>query len=59
MSALGADPDGETAYIRAKGRAETVVRESDLDWTIVRPSVIFGDGGEFVGFTMKSDDART
>jgi NADH dehydrogenase len=51
MSALGADPDGETAYIRAKGEAETVVRESALEWTIVRPSVIFGDGGEFVRFT--------
>ncbi len=53
MSALGADPDGSTAYIRAKGRAETAVRESDLDWTIVRPSVIFGDGGEFVHFTRQ------
>lgn len=53
MSALGADPEGATAYVRAKGRAETVVRESDLEWTIVRPSVIFGDGGEFVRFTHK------
>lgn len=53
MSALGADPDGPTAYIRAKGNAEAVVRESDLDWTIVRPSVVFGDGGEFVSFTKK------
>jgi len=53
MSALGADPDGSTAYLRAKGEAEAVVRSSDLDWTIVRPSVIFGDGGEFVPFTKK------
>jgi len=53
MSALGADPDGPTAYIRAKGQAETIVRESDLEWVIVRPSVIFGDGGEFVSFTKK------
>jgi len=53
MSALGADEDGLTAYIRAKGRAERTVRESDLDWTIVRPSVIFGDGGEFVSFTKQ------
>lgn len=51
MSALGADPDGDTHYIRAKGRAERVVRDSTLDWVIVRPSVVFGDGGEFVGFT--------
>ena len=51
LSALGADPEGETAYIRAKGRAEEVVRDSSLDPTIVRPSVVFGDGGEFVRFT--------
>jgi len=53
MSALGADPAGDTHYIRAKGRAETLVRDTDLDWTIVRPSVVFGDGGEFVPFTRK------
>lgn len=53
MSALGADPDGATEYIRAKGEAETVVRESDLEWTIVRPSVVFGEGGEFVDFTKE------
>ena len=53
MSALGADSDGETAYIRTKGRAEGVVKDSDLDWTIFRPSVVFGDGGEFVSFTKK------
>lgn len=53
MSALGADPNGETAYIRAKGRAEQVVRNSSLDWTIFRPSVVFGDGGELVPFTRK------
>jgi len=53
MSALGADPDGDTAYVRAKGEAEAIVRESGLDWVIVRPSVIFGDGGEFLSFTRK------
>lgn len=53
LSALGADPAGDTHYIRAKGRAETCVRESDLDWTVFRPSVVFGDGGEFLSFTRK------
>ncbi len=53
MSALGADPDGDTAYIRSKGEAETIVRESDLDWTVFRPSVVFGEGGEFVSFTKR------
>ena len=51
QSALGADPAGDTHYIRAKGRAEGLVRDTDIDWTIVRPSVVFGDGGEFVPFT--------
>jgi NADH dehydrogenase len=51
MSALGADPQGATHYIRAKGAAEELVRDSGLNWTIVRPSVVFGDGGEFVSFT--------
>lgn len=50
MSAVGADPDGPTAYLRAKGNAEVAVTESDLAWTIVRPSVVFGDGGEFIDF---------
>lgn len=53
VSALGANADGDTAYIRSKGQAETVVRESDLSWVILRPSVVFGDGDEFVGFTKK------
>ncbi|MBP1988157.1 complex I NDUFA9 subunit family protein [Halolamina salifodinae] len=51
QSALGADPQGPTNYIRAKGQAEKVVRDSSLDWTITRPSVVFGEGGEFVTFT--------
>jgi len=53
MSALGADPDGATAYIRAKGAAEEIVESSSLRYVIFRPSVIFGDGGEFVPFTKK------
>jgi NADH dehydrogenase len=51
MSNLGADPDASTHLLRAKGNAERVVRESDLDWVIVRPSIIFGDGDEITGFT--------
>ncbi|WP_306060467.1 complex I NDUFA9 subunit family protein [Natronococcus wangiae] len=53
MSALGADPTGLTAYIRAKGEAERAVQQSDLDWVIFRPSIIFGDGDEIRPFTKK------
>ena len=42
MSANGVRPDG-TAYQRTKFRAEEAVKNSGLDWTIFRPSVIFGD----------------
>ena len=51
MSALDADANGPTAYLRAKGKAEDVVRNADLAHTILRPSVVFGEGGEFVSFT--------
>lgn len=51
QSSLGARPDARTHHLRAKGEGERVVRESDLDWTIMKPSVIFGEGGEFVRFT--------
>ncbi|WP_135824002.1 complex I NDUFA9 subunit family protein [Halorussus ruber] len=51
MSALDANPTGPTEYLRAKGQAEQVVTDSGLDYTIFRPSVIFGEGGEFVSFT--------
>jgi uncharacterized protein YbjT (DUF2867 family) len=45
MSALGADEaQGPSSYLRTKGRAETLLRESHTDWTIFRPSVIFGPG---------------
>lgn len=53
ISALGADSNGPTHYIRAKGKAEQVVRESELDWVIFRPSVVFGEGAGFVSFTRK------
>ncbi len=53
MSALGADPTGETEYTRAKGTAEELVRDSDRDWTIIRPSIVFGDGGEFLPFLKR------
>ena len=51
MSALGADPDAETAYLQSKGLAEAIVRESTLEWTIFRPSVVFGQGEEFIPYT--------
>lgn len=48
MSALGARPDAVTGYHRTKWKAEEMVRESGLDYTIFRPSVIFGPRDRFV-----------
>jgi len=48
MSANGARPDSNTAYHDTKWRGEELVRSSQLQWTIIRPSLIFGPGGEFV-----------
>ncbi len=48
MSALGARPDGKTQYQQTKYRAEECVRTSGLDYTIFRPSIIFGPEDKFV-----------
>lgn len=50
MSALNADADnGSSEYLRTKGGAETLVRNSspDINWTIFQPSVIFGEHDAF------------
>jgi len=48
MSALAAATDAPSAYLRSKGEAEVIVRESGLDFTIFRPSVIFGPDDSFL-----------
>ena len=45
LSAVGADVRGPTAYQRSKGAAEALVTSSDLAWTVIRPTVVFGPGG--------------
>jgi NADH dehydrogenase len=48
MSANGAAEQGETGYQKSKWQAEELVRASGLDWTIFRPSIIFGAESEFI-----------
>lgn len=44
ISALGAQ-SGITEYFRSKYRADEYLMDLPLDWTIVRPSLVYGDSG--------------
>jgi len=48
LSALGASEDAISKYHQSKWQAEEAVRDSGVDYTIFRPSVIFGEGDGFV-----------
>ena len=48
MSALGAQNNPAFPYHQAKWRAEQAVQSSGLDWTIFRPSIIYGPGDGFI-----------
>jgi NADH dehydrogenase len=50
VSALKAAVDAPSYYLRSKGDAEHLIRESNpaLDWTIFQPSVMFGPGDSFL-----------
>ena len=50
VSALKAAVDAPSYYLRSKGEAEQLIRETStaLDWTIFQPSVMFGPGDSFL-----------
>lgn len=48
MSALKADVNGPSRYLRSKGRGQVLVQQSGLDYTVFQPSVIFGHGDSFL-----------
>lgn len=47
MSSLGTRPQAKSRYHQTKWTAEELVRNSELDWTIFQPSVVFGIGDDF------------
>jgi uncharacterized protein YbjT (DUF2867 family) len=46
LSSVGADANARSAYLAARGKAETVVQNSGLPWVIARPSIITGERDE-------------
>jgi NADH dehydrogenase len=47
LSVLGVSEDPKLRYLHSKWRGEQIVRESALDWVILRPSLLFGEGDGF------------
>jgi uncharacterized protein YbjT (DUF2867 family) len=47
MGALGVTDDPALHYASSKAKAEELVRASDLAWTVLKPSLQFGEGDGF------------
>ncbi len=47
LSAMGVVDDPRLAFLHSKWRGEQLVRESALEWVVLRPSLLFGRGDGF------------
>lgn len=47
VSALGATDDPRLRFLSSKWRGERIVRESNVDWVVLRPSLLFGSDDGF------------
>lgn len=56
MGAMGVRDDPTLHYASSKAKAEALVQESGLDWTILKPSLQFGEGDGF--FNIIADLVR-
>jgi NADH dehydrogenase len=57
QGALGVADDPALEYASSKAKAERIVAESDLDWTILKPSLLFGPRDGF--FNLIASLVRT
>jgi uncharacterized protein YbjT (DUF2867 family) len=46
ISALGADANAESPYHLSKNAADDVLRSLPVDWFILQPSIVYGDGAQ-------------
>ncbi len=44
ISAVGASPDADTAFLRTKAAGDAALAASGLDWVILRPGLVVGAG---------------
>ena len=47
LSVLGVSDDPKLRYLYSKWLGERIVRDSELDWVVLRPSLMFGPGDGF------------
>jgi uncharacterized protein YbjT (DUF2867 family) len=45
ISALGADEQASTPFLTSKKQADDYLRNRNCDWFVLRPSLVYGDGG--------------
>lgn len=56
ISANGVEKNPTTEYMRSKAKSEQAVRSSSLDWTILRPSVVYGGNPNKENFVKMLQD---
>ncbi len=46
ISALGADDTAQSAYHHSKKAADDALKKLDIDWYVLQPSIVYGDGAQ-------------
>ncbi|MFZ6861887.1 complex I NDUFA9 subunit family protein [Undibacterium sp. Ji67W] len=53
ISAIGTEEGAFSPYHRSKLKADQFLRSLDIDWIILRPSVVYGNGGSSTSLLMQ------